>query len=245
MQFSGDYHMHTTYSDGRGSVWEMVAAAELCGLKEVGLADHGPANIGTGVAGGGDFLRIKEELAALKDCCGLRLYAGAEANITGPEGTLDLSNEVIAQLDLLLAGLHPYVWPRGFKGAGWLLKNQLSGTFPRLRRRVINCNTKALVGAIHSYDIWAITHPGLKMEIDIPEVARACVARNTAWEINTGHKHPSYQEVREAARCGVDFVVNSDAHFPETVGCLDYGAWVLMKAGVPCERVKNAVCRKE
>jgi putative hydrolase len=60
------------------------------------------------------------------------------------------------------------------------------------------------------------------------------------WEINAGHKYPNYQQVLEAARCGVDFIVNSDAHFPESVGYLDYGAWVVEKCQIPLERVKNA-----
>ncbi|MCR4441637.1 MAG: PHP domain-containing protein [Peptococcaceae bacterium] len=246
MKFFGDYHVHTTLSDGRGTVEEMVEAASRRGLKEFGLAEHGPASIGTGVKDEGVYLTIKEKLRALQaGYPDLQLYTGAEADIIGPDGRLDLSKKVIKQLDYLLVGLHPYVLPQKAAGAAWLLANQAPGRFSFLKKRVKNWNTKAVVEAVHSCGVTALAHPGLKMEIDIPEAARACCARDVAWEINTGHRFPSCREVLEAARCGVDFIVNSDAHFPETVGCLDYGSWVLEKAGVPCERVRNALHEEE
>lgn len=241
MQFTGDYHMHSIYSDGKATVEEMVEAAYHCKLSEVGISDHGPRNIGTGVKHSRVFLKVKEELEELAPRFpGLKMYASAEADIVGPAGELDISREVIRKLDYLIVGLHPYVLPHGIRGAELILGNQVKNFFPSLKKRMVNKNTKALVEAIHKHDVWAISHPGLKMEIDIGEVARACINRDTAWEINAGHKHPSYKDVLAAARCGVEFVVNSDAHFPESVGCLDYGAWVLAKCQVPVERVRNA-----
>lgn len=242
MQFIGDYHMHTTYSDGRGTVGDMVLAGQSCGLKEVGLADHGPNNIGTGVKNSQSFLAIKAELTQLQvDNPELQLFSGAEADVISLAGDLDVEVKVIKELDYLIVGLHPLAWPADLGGMAWLLENQLVKLVPALRTRVKNNNTKALIEAIYKHDVWAISHPGLKMPLEIAEVARACAARNTAWEINTGHKHPTYHEVIEADHFGVDFVVNSDAHYPETVGSLEYGSWVLEKVGVGTERVRNAV----
>ncbi|MGB4018886.1 MAG: PHP domain-containing protein [Syntrophomonadaceae bacterium] len=241
MKFFGDYHMHTTYSDGRATVEEMVEAGQNCGLEEIGLADHGPRNIGTGVKNEKTFLLIKDELNKIQEAKPeIKLSVGAEANIINPAGDLDLTREVIKDLDYLIVGLHPFVRPRGSGGLCWLLGNQLIRFIRPLERRVQNANTKALVEAIYKHKVWAISHPGLKMPIEIAEVARACIARGTAWEINTGHKHPCLADALAAARSGVDFVVNSDAHFPETVGSLEYGSWVLEKAGVDPKRVLNA-----
>lgn len=241
MEFYGDYHMHSIYSDGRGTLEEMVMAADKCRLLEIGIADHGPGSLGTGVKNEGTFHAIKEELRELQSLYpGLKVLAGAEANIISRQGGLDISRKVIRELDYVIAGLHPFILPHSLGDTGWVLANM---TVPRLaafRKWAKNTNTKALVETIYTYEIMAVSHPGLKMEIDIAETARACVSRNTAWEINTGHQFPSYGEVLEAARCGVDFIVNSDAHFPETVGCFDYGAWVLEKAKVPLERIINA-----
>lgn len=243
MKFYGDYHTHTVYSDGRGTIPEMLAAAQVRGLKEIGITDHGPANIGTGVKNEEVFLRIKKEIEELRPALPeLRIFVGAEADPLNPAGDLDISREVIDQLDYLLVGLHPYVQT---KEAGWLINNFAKRAFSGLKKRVLADNTKALVEAVHKYKVKAITHPGMGMPIDIAETARACVKRGTYWEINTGHRFPPLADVRQAARCGVEFIVNSDAHFPRTVGRLEYGAEVLQQAGIGSERVVNACQDKE
>ena len=252
MELKGDYHIHSVYSDGRATLEQIAQAALERGLLEVGIADHGPRNIGVGVKDGRTFLEIKDKLKGLKlKYPELRLYAGAEADVINPAGLLDIGKNIIKQLDYLLVGLHPYVLPRDGSGAGWILGNLAAGAFGAgvlgtgaWKRLVRNQNTKALVEAIHRNNVLAIAHPGLKMEIDIPETARACVSKDTAWEINCGHRFPGYKDILEAARCGVDFIVNSDAHFMETVGSLQYGSRLLAKAGIPAERVKNAVNRE-
>lgn len=241
MEFYGDYHLHSSYSDGHSSVEEMVKAASLVGLEEVCLADHGPRNFAVGVKSAQTLLQIKEEIEQLREkYTELQIYAGVEANIIGLDGKLDVEREVIAELDLLIAGLHPYILPEGILDVPWILGNQVLKVLPSAKKRVRNANTKALVEAIYRYAPDIISHPGLKMEIDLAEVARACLHKDTLWEINAGHKHPQPQEVSEIACWGVNFVVNSDAHFLESVGALDYGAWVLEKAGVPPQQIKNA-----
>lgn len=232
--------MHTTYSDGRGSVEEMVMAGYNRGLRELGITDHGPRNIGSGVKNENVYLEIKDILHSLKESYrGTKLLVGAEANVIDLQGRIDVSKEIRRKLDYTLIGLHPYIFPVGAGAMCWILANQGVRGKTRIGKRVKNMNTKALVNAIHQNQALAITHPGLKMEIDIPEVARACIERDTAWEINTSHRCPTLENVREASRCGVDFMVNSDAHFPENVGFLDYGSWVLEKNKVPLERIKN------
>lgn len=242
MKFFGDYHIHSAYSDGHSTVEELVKTASLAGLKEVGLADHGPGNLGAGVSSEKTLMQIKEEIALIrKKNYGLKVFTGVEANVISLNGYLDVSRKVIKELDFLIAGLHSYVLPRRISDVPWLLENQMPKVCSAGKKRVRNYNTKALVEAVYRYDINIISHPGLKMEINIEETARACVATDTLWEINAGHKFPGYEDVCKAAHYGVDFIVNSDAHFPESVGYLDYGSWVLEKAGVSACRVKNAV----
>lgn len=242
MQFSGDYHVHTTYSDGRANLKEMFLAARLKGLSELGIADHGPANIGTGVKNEATYLVLKKEIQTIQHSyLEPRLLLSAEANILNLEGEVDIGKDVQKELDYLLVGLHPYVTPRSLEAVDWLLVNYLNRGVGVFKDRVKNLNTKALLECIHRYDVWAITHPGLKMPIEKEEVARACIARDTAWEINTGHQFPSYKEVYELAKMGVEFIVNSDAHFPESVGEFTYGEYVLKKAGVEKTQVRNAL----
>ncbi|MGI6145067.1 MAG: PHP domain-containing protein [Clostridia bacterium] len=240
MEFYGDYHLHSSYSDGRCSVEEMVMAASLTGLAEMGLADHGPRNLFTGLKSEQMLLEIKKEIEQLRpQYPDLQIKLGVEANIVSLNGQLDVGKELIAELDFLIVGLHPYILPDRVVDIPWILRNQTEKIFPSIKNRVRNENTKALVETIYRYEVDIISHPGLKMPIDITEVARACLKRDTCWEINTGHKFPGLQEVSTVARQGVNFIVNSDAHFAESVGALEYGSWVLEKAGVPHEQIKN------
>jgi putative hydrolase len=243
VRFFGDYHVHSTYSDGRGTVAEMVEAGQKAGLEEIGFAEHGPRNIGCGIKSENMLLLLKEEIARVQRIYpAVKLYTAVEANVISLEGELDVSGKVIKQLDYLIAGLHPYVLPAQVRELSWVAGNTLSNFLPgqALQRRVANANTKAFVAAIYRYAPQLISHPGLRMPISLEETARACLARGTWWEINAGHRFPDYEQVSALARWGVDFLVNSDAHFPESVGALDYGAWVLEKARVPLSHVKNA-----
>lgn len=247
MDFRGDYHLHSTYSDGRGTLAAMAEAGARRGLEELGFAEHGPRNIGTGIKSEDLLLQLREEIKQVQqqlraEYPQLTIYTAVEANVISRDGRIDLSWKAIRALDYLIVGLHPFVRPAKVSEIPWLAGNSLVNVFPGLgrRRRISNENTKALVEAIYRYEPRAISHPGLKMTIDLAETAQACLAKGTCWEINTGHKFPDYQTVRELAAWGVDFLVNSDAHFPESVGALEYGAWVLEKAGVPPEQIKNA-----
>jgi len=221
----------------------MVEAARLKGLKEVGIADHGPANIGTGVKTAETYLKIKDEVQKLSDTFpGLKILVGAEANIVGLAGELDINNRVIKELDYLLVGLHPYVKPDDLKTAwNYVLRNQLVKIYKGLKEKVKNINTKTLIDSLYKYNVLAVTHPGLKMDVDYQELTRACIKTNTALEINTGHYFPGISELLAIADSGVNFIVNSDAHFPETVGEFDYGSYILTKVGIPEERVLNSV----
>jgi len=242
MEFYGDYHIHTKYSDGRAAVADMVEAASFKGLSEVGIADHGPANIGTGVKNSNIYLKIKEETNYLASHFPqLKIKVGAEANIVGLKGELDITKEVIEELDYLLVGLHPYVMPVN-AGTAWyyVLGNQLVKINKGLRGKIKNINTKTLIDTLYKYEILAVTHPGLKMDIDYQELAKACIKTDTALEINTGHTFPKVDDILQIADSGVKFIVNSDAHFPETVGEFGYGSYVLNKAKITEERVLNA-----
>jgi putative hydrolase len=235
--------MHTDYSDGRAKVIDMVESARLKKLKEVGISDHGPANIGTGVKSSSTYLKIKAETRDLaKNFPELKIMVGAEADIVGLQGQLDIHEKVIEELDYLLVGLHPYVVPSNI-GTAWnfVLGNQMVKFNKGVKEKVKNTNTKTLIESIYKYDVLAVTHPGLKMDVNYQELSRACIQRNTALEINTGHTFPKVADVLAIAKCGVNFIVNSDAHFPEMVGEFDYGRYVLTKAQVPAERVLNAV----
>ncbi|GAW93183.1 PHP domain-containing protein [Calderihabitans maritimus] len=241
MRIFADYHTHSDYSDGRGTVEEMVDAARRKGLRAIAITDHGPDNIGVGVETPDTYLAVKKEIERLQGIYGdIDILVGAEADIIGMRGEIDVPRRIYQELDLLLVGLHPYVRPVDVR-SGWrlLVKNQTCTWSSGIRRSVVNDNTKCLMEALYRHDVDILVHPGLKMPVDISEISRACVKTETLFEINTGHFYLDIGDIHQAAKEGVRFVVNSDAHFPETVGKVEEGLDLLKRAKVPREQVAN------
>lgn len=243
MKLFADYHTHTIYSDGRGTPAENIKAAADRGLAAVAITDHGPRGVGIGVAGPETFLAIQEEVAGLAGSFPeIRALVGAEASVIGRDGRLDLPEEIIDQLDLLIAGLHPFYVPDKLGDALWYtLPNLAAKLSRRVWAKMRNTNTKALIETVHSYPVDIISHPDLMLPVDPDELARACAGRETALEVNTGHHYNKEEIVRAAARRGAKLAINSDAHYPETVGDLASGIALVERLRFPAEMIINAV----
>ncbi len=242
MQFYGDYHTHSHYSDGRQSFEDIILAARKKGLQEIAITDHGPLVAVIGVDSAGDYLRLKENIRSLTHDDGYpEVYVGAEANIRDMNGALDIPPAVAEELDILIAGLHPYTLPSSWQdGRELFLQNSLRHLSRKQREKARNNNTKATVLALYQNPrVDILSHPGLFFNVNITEVARACVDNEVLFEINCGHEHPCVSDIMEAEKAGVDFIVNSDAHFQDTVGQLHYGDKVLEKLNLDEERVVN------
>jgi len=242
LEFFADYHMHSRFSDGRAPVSEMVQAARDRGLTQMAITDHGPRNLGIGVKDTGVYLQIRKEVRNLnEEYADIAMFVGAEANVTSLAGAIDLPGKVYKQLDLLIIGLHPYVLTETLAdGFSLIVNNRLAKLAAPIADRARNDNTKALVAAMDKHRPDIISHPGLGMPVDTREVARACARWNVAFEINCGHRFPGLAEVMAASREGTDFVVDSDAHYPASVGDLAYGSKILEQTGIGPERVWNA-----
>lgn len=242
MQLYGDYHTHCRRSDGRQNEEEIINAARERGLKEVAITDHGPLAAVIGVRDADEYLELRDKLDTITDnYSDIKVLLGAEANIRDLQGNLDIPDEIIAQLDILITGLHPYTLPTSIKD-GWAIfvQNSLRRLGRGQQEKAINNNTKATVEVIYNNpQLDILSHPGLFFTVDIAEVARACVAKNVLFEINCAHEHPDISAIIEADRMGVDFIINSDAHYQETVGNLDYGIKLVEKLGIAPEQVAN------
>ncbi len=243
MRFYGDYHTHSRHSDGRQSVRDIAAAAQKKGIREVAVTDHGPHVAVIGVRNEDTYLQIKEEVKAInaEPDMDLTVFTGAEANIKGMQGELDISGRTIAQLDLLIAGLHPYTLPSAVKdGLGVWVQNSLRHVSKGQRDKAKNNNTKATVEALYRHpEIDILSHPGLFFAVDMEETAQACIKNEVLFEINCGHEHPVLSDIMIVNQLGVDFIINSDAHFPDTVAQLDYGDRIVRQLAIEPERIAN------
>ena len=240
-----DFHTHTVYSHGRGSVLDNALAARRRGLLQVGISDHGPASLlGVGIDGVDALRRLRDDIDGLQrsEGVGVQIFLGIEANVVDLKGTLDVPEEVLTRLDYVMVGLHVPVRPRRLADAlRFAAVNGPARWLPAVGRRARFLNTEALIGAVNRYPVDVVTHPGWRLPIDTPALAAACAARGTALEVNASHHHGGVPYIRAAAAAGVDFVVGSDAHCPERVGDFRRAFALLKAAGVGWERVRNAL----
>ncbi len=242
MQLFADYHTHTRYSHGKGTVEDNVKAALKRGLKEVAISDHGPAHPFVGIKNLKTLRKIKEDIERCREkYAGIKILLGIEANIISTSGELDITPPFIAELDILLVGLHTGIIPKDISnGLDLMIKNWGSRYSPELSREVRRINTGALISAVENYPVNIVVHPGLKLNIDTYKLAEVCALRGTALEINSSHGIKTREFTRAAAQTDVKFVINSDAHSPEDVGNLEAGSNLAVALGLNPGRIINA-----
>ncbi len=244
MKIIGDYHTHTIYSHGKGTIRDNVEEAFKKGLKEIAICDHGPGHFTYGIKRE-DIGKMRKEIDELNkefQPKGLKILLGVEANIIRYDGTIDVNDEIIGFLDILLLGYHFGALPGTFKdGYKLYILNFLSKRIPKMRKKVMDMNTSALIKAMDRYPIDIITHPGSKVYVDIKRLARKAKEKDIALEINSSHSHLTVEEIELALEEDVYFYINSDAHSPENVGNLENGIERALKGKVPVERIKNII----
>lgn len=242
MRIIADYHTHTRYSHGKGTIRENVEAAIKRGLKAIGICDHGPGHYLYGVKREKIYQMRREVDKLNREYKEIEILLGVEANIIGFDGTIDVDEEIIEMLDILLLGFHYGVL---FRSVGNYLfmnvANPVSKLLPIGRDRIIERNTEAIVKAIERYPIDIITHPGDKVKLNTKKVAEAAYAKGVALEINEKHNELSVENLKIALDTKVDFYINSDAHRPEEVGMVDEAINRIVEANIPLSRVKNLI----
>ncbi|CCQ97959.1 PHP domain protein [[Clostridium] ultunense Esp] len=244
MKITGDYHTHTIYSHGKGTIAENVETAIKKGLKEIAICDHGPAHYLYGVRKN-QLFKMKEEIDRLNEEYknkGIRILLGVEANVIGYDGTIDVDDDILNIIDILLLGYHYGVTPKSFKdGLFMYMINPLSKILPICRERIIEKNTEALIKAINKYPVDIITHPDSKAKLNIEKIGEAAFEKGVALEINSNHSQLSIENIKIALKTGVDFCINSDAHDPKNVGNVEDGIKRAKKANIPIDRIRNLI----
>jgi DNA polymerase (family 10) len=226
----GDLHCHTTTSDGTATAEEMVAAARERGMDYLAITDHS-ASHGFGDHVTDDELRARiEEIHALNERTeGFEVLIGTESNIL-PDGSLDYPDELLAQLDWVVASIHT-----SFQMAAKAM-------------------TDRMVAAIEHPLVDAIGHPtGRKIEkrapyaIDIERVIEAAARTGTMIEINASPDRRDLNEVnaRAAAAAGVRILINSDAHAPAELDQHRYGIATARRGWLTAADVANTLPWKE
>jgi len=221
----GDVHMHTDATDGRNTIREMAEAALARGYEYIAITDHSK---NLAMTNGLDDLRALEHMRRIKAVESemegrIRIFAGIEVDILG-DGEIDLSNEVLAQLDVVIGSVHS-------------LFNQ-----PREEM------TERVVKAIENPYVHILGHPTgrllLRREAFEMDLARILTR---AAELGVAMEHNAYpdrldlcdRDLRHAKELGVKIVVNTDSHHVSHLEKIRYGILQLRRAWLTKEDVLN------
>lgn len=230
-----DYHTHTVFSHGKGSIEENVKAAREAGLKGIGISDHGPGHLTYGMKRK-DVPAMRKEIERLSALYpDIDIWLSVEANIINSGNYLDVRKDEFKDYDYVIAGYH-----YGIKD-GYCVQNFVNGHAPGklFGKSLLAKNTEMTLGALYENKIKILTHPGDKGPFDMDAIAKACAERGTLMEISTWHKHLTLDEIKIAAKYDVQFVVSSDAHTPGRVGDVSEGIKRACEARLDLSRIVN------
>ncbi len=232
-----DFHTHTTYSHGKGSIEDNVKEAIKKGLKAIAITDHGPGHLTYGIKRSA-VSEMRAEIERLKPLYPeIKIFLSVEANTIDKGNYLDIKPEEFELYDFVNAGYHFGV-THGYCISNFLFKHGFMNTENR-REFLSKRNTEMIVNAIENNKIKILTHPGDKAPIDIELVSQACARNDVLMEISTHHSHLTVEEIKKAAREDVRFIISSDAHIPEKVGTFQGGIDRAIEAGLDLSRIVN------
>jgi DNA polymerase (family 10) len=223
----GDLHAHTTESDGKDSLEAMVAAARARGLRYLALTEHSRAipspTMGSGMDEARCLAHIRRLRAYQERVPDLRLLAGVEVDIL-PDGRLDMDDEVLAQLDVVVASLH----------------SQLTMEPAKMTDRVL----KAFENP--HFQIWG--HPlarrlfqRLPVGIDLERVFTEAGRRGVTLEINSQPQRLDLPDhlIRSAREKGLRFVISTDSHSTSQLENMRWGVGQARRGWLGPEDVLN------
>jgi len=222
----GDVHMHTVETDGRNTIEEMAEAAKERGYKYMAITDHSK---NLAFANGLDDKRAVEHIARIRDAQkkidGIKIFAGIEVDILA-EGDLDLSDDVLAQMDIVIASVHS------------VFNLEPEKMTERLIKAIGNPNT-SLIG-----------HPTGRILLrrdsygfDMHSVLTAAAKHKVAMELNA---YPDRLDLcdahlRQAKQHGVKIVINTDSHHTSHMDKIRFGVLQARRAWLTKDDVLNTL----
>ena len=232
-----DYHTHTVFSHGKGSIEDNVLNARKLGLKAVAISDHSVGHRAHGVKKS-SLKKMRSEIDRLNEVYeDIDIYLSMEANFTQNGSKVDITLEELEVMDFLIAGFH-YSARNCNAVRNFIHKNNKKEGSPSLRRLRMQ-NTDMVVEAIETNDIKIITHPVYGAPVHMDEVFKACEKRGTLLEINCKHDEIGVEDIKAAMKYDVGFVISSDAHASSKVGRLERGIDRAIEAGLDMTRIVN------
>lgn len=240
MNFYGDYHTHTTFSHGKGSVLDNALSAKEKGLIQLGISDHGFSHPAFGLKKN-RLAELKRECVEAEDRTGVRVLMGVESNIISSSGECDLNDSLYEKFDIFLAGAHVFVRYRDFPLAfNFGAKCPIMNSFNlKPSQKLKNYITKVYINAVSTQPIDVLTHLDFRVFANVKEVADCCRQYGTYVEINTKKTHMTDEQWIDVSNTGVNFVIGSDAHSPDRIADFEKGIALAKRVGISEDRIHN------
>ncbi|MFR1565424.1 MAG: PHP domain-containing protein [Christensenellales bacterium] len=240
MAFWGDYHTHTVYSHGKGTIEENVLRAVRLGMKEIAITDHGFRHMTYNVRRM-DWKIMREEVDFLKiKYPSIKVYLGLETNLSSRRGKADILPTDMSILDIVVCGYHKFVLPDRLSDFGmFFLPNFIWGNTEKCSAKLIKRNTDAYIKLLEKYDIDIVSHINYGIKADAAEVARACRHFGTYVELNGKRISMTDKELAVIASEGTEFICDSDAHSINRVGDFSVPVAAVERVGIPYSQIAN------
>jgi DNA polymerase (family X) len=222
----GDVHMHTVETDGKNTIEEMAEAAKACGYKYMAITDHSKnlafANGLDDTRAVGHIQKIREANNVIE---GITIFAGIEVDILA-DGDLDLSDDVLAQMDIVIASVHS------------VFNQEPAKMTDRLLKAISNPNTSV------------IGHPTGRLQLrrdayqfDMDAVLMAAAKHKVAMELNSYPDRLDLNDIhlRQAKQRGVKIVINTDSHHTSHLDKIRFGIMQARRAWLTKNDVLNTL----
>ena len=222
----GDLHVHTNWSDGKGTIESMAEEAIELGYEYLVFCDHSQS---LKVANGLSPERLERKVSAVREANDkygeIQLLCGSEVDIL-KDGSLDYEDSLLAELDFVVASVH---------------------TSFKVGEKAM---TERIVRAMNNPNVRTIGHPTGRIlnrrdpyEVDVSRLVQEAAATNTALELNAyvDRLDLSVPYIREAINAGVRITIDTDAHDETALSFAKYGISQARRAWVERESVINCL----
>lgn len=226
----GDLHVHSDWSDGRGSIEQMARSAKALGYEYIALSDHSPS---IGITGGLKPEQLDQKIeavaAANETLEGMTVLVGAEVDIKA-DGRLDYSDDLLARCDLVVASVH-----MGQQQKERAITGRLISAIENENVDIIGHPTGRIIGKRDPYDV------------DMQAVLEAASRTGTAMEINAYPNRLDLNDLwaRRAKELGVKMSIDSDAHEPGKLDVMRYGVTVARRGWLEKKDLLNTLDLQE